>query len=199
VASIVAHIVESDRLIEKSRRNRQHERVHELLLLLVPIVSSSMPFQEKMADVERIFQDGLPLSAARIWLRKGDEGFPATNPDGFKLDRQSGPLGKFMFGDEHFFWTNDYFNDPQIDPNSKEATHYKASIARSESYQPDQPIPQAYVRIRSGEQTLGVLVCAPKAGAEFSANDEWWLIHVAGMLALVIENHRLAEQSGELR
>lgn len=196
VAGIVAHIIASDRLLDRVRRSQEREQIHEMLLMLVPILSSSIPFREKMVEIEGILRSGLPVSAARIWLRKGEEGFAATAPDGFKVDRRSGPLGAFMFGEDLFFCTKDYFNDPRIDPKSREAVQYKASFPISGPDQPAQAVPQAYVKIKAGQNTLGVLACAPKPGSELSVNDEWWLTHVANMLALFIENQRLIEQGG---
>jgi len=196
-AAIIAHIIESDRLMQKAIQCGKQERVHELLLMLVPVVSSPKPFERKMTDVERTLCDVLPLSSARIWLRQDDEAVSATAHDGFKIGPDTGALGKFMFGEDHFFCTNDYFNDPRIDLSTEEAVHYKACVESKPCYDKGKSVPQAYVRIRSGDETLGVLVCAPKPGSEFTPNDEWWINHIAGMLALVMENRRLTGQQAE--
>jgi len=196
VAGIVGHIIERERLLGHARRSQRDERVHEVLLLLLPIMSSSMPFRSKMEEVERVLREALPISSARIWLRKGESGYSATEPGAFTLAESTGPLGRFMLGDDNFFWTNDYFGDPRIDPECEEATRYKARVAEQDTYPAGQAVPQAYVRIVAHEHTLGVLVCAPKPGSGFSEADEWWLRHIAGMLALAIENERLSGRSG---
>ncbi|MEW6357039.1 MAG: GAF domain-containing protein [Planctomycetota bacterium] len=197
VAAIIGHIIETDRLMQKAKQCGRQEHIHELLLVLVPVVSSRRPFEEKMAEVERTLCETVPLSSARVWLREGGEGVAVTSADGFKVGPGTGPLGEFIFGEGHFFCTGDYFADPRIKADSAEAIHYRAAVEKQPGYEKGKAVPQAYVRIRSGDETLGVLACAPKPGAEFTANDEWWLNHVAGMLALVIENRRLAGRRTE--
>ncbi|NOZ19498.1 MAG: GAF domain-containing protein [Planctomycetes bacterium] len=170
--------------------NSDATRIDELLSRLTQVISSDDPLLDKIGDVEFAVRQTMDVKNCSIWLCEKGEARVARQLESFRVRRDTGPLGRFIAEGDELFFTDDYLHDPRIDQFSPEAQNFRMTLSRSASYIPGDTIPQAYVRISSNHEPLGVMLITKKSDERWSDDDKGWLRRVAAIIAQIIESEK---------